>query len=63
MHCKREKNKFTTHTNTRISTRTLFLRAFEIRAEDTKEESERTKRFKCISVAGEEIKKLARYLT
>ena len=35
------KNKFTTHTNTRISTaRTLFLRAFEIHTEDTKEESE-----------------------
>ena len=40
-HCKREKNKFTTHTNTRISTaHTLFLRAFEIHTEDTKEESE-----------------------
>ncbi len=32
------KNKFTTHTNT--TARTLFLRAFEIHTEDTKEESE-----------------------
>lgn len=56
------KNKFTTHTNTRVSTaRTLFLRAFEIHTRHQRRERERSASY--ISVAGEEIKNIARYLT
>jgi hypothetical protein len=38
-HLYKGKNKFTTHKHTQQQ-RTLFLRAFEIHTEDTKEESE-----------------------